>query len=84
MPEFQALTLTNGTLSLTWSTEAGKTSQLQYNSDLDSSNWTNPGSPVTATAATLSTTDFVTNSPKRFYRLVPSPPGFRNDAISRR
>ena len=32
-PEFQAMTLTNGTLTLTWSTEAGGTYQLQYNSD---------------------------------------------------
>jgi uncharacterized repeat protein (TIGR03803 family) len=31
-PVFQALTLTNGTLDLTWSTEAGGTYQLQFNS----------------------------------------------------
>jgi uncharacterized repeat protein (TIGR03803 family) len=45
VPEFQAMTLSNGTLSLTWSTEAGGTYQLQYNSDLSSSTWTNLGGP---------------------------------------
>jgi uncharacterized repeat protein (TIGR03803 family) len=70
VPESQAVTLTNNTLSLTWSTEAGGTYQLQYNSDLNSSNWNNLNSPVTATGATLSTTDSVTNCPQRFYRLL--------------
>jgi uncharacterized repeat protein (TIGR03803 family) len=73
VPAFQAVTLTNSTLSLTWSTEAGGTYQLQYNSDLSSSNWINLRSPVTATGATLSTTDSLTNAPRRFYRLVLSP-----------
>ncbi len=72
-PEFQAVTLTNGTLSLTWSTEAGGTYQLQYTSDLGSSNWTNLGSAVTATGATLSAIDSLTNGPQRFYRVVLSP-----------
>jgi uncharacterized repeat protein (TIGR03803 family) len=69
-PVFQTVTLTNGTLSLTWSTEAGGTYQLQYNSDLSSSNWINMSSAITATGATLSTTDSLTNGPQRFYRLV--------------
>jgi len=73
VPEFQAVALTSGTLNLTWSTEAGGTYQLQYNSDLSSSNWSNLNSPFTATGATLSITDSVTNGPQRFYRLVLSP-----------
>jgi uncharacterized repeat protein (TIGR03803 family) len=70
VPEFQAVTLTNSTLSLTWTAEAGRRYQLQYNSDLSSSNWTNLTNAVTAAGATLSTTDSVTNAPRRFYRLV--------------
>ena len=58
------------TLSLPWSTEAGGTHQLQCNSDLSSANWTNLGSAATATGATLSTTDSITNGPQRFYRVV--------------
>jgi uncharacterized repeat protein (TIGR03803 family) len=75
VPEFQAVTLTNRTLSLTWSTEAGGTYQLQWSADLSSSNWTNLRGPVTAAGATLITTDSVTNAPQRFYRLVLLPEG---------
>jgi hypothetical protein len=73
VPEFQALTLSNNTLTLAWTTEAGGTYQLQYNSDLSSSNWVNLSRPVTATGSTISTTDSVTNGPQRFYGLVLSP-----------
>ena len=73
VPEFLAVILTNSKLSLTWSAEDGGTYQLQYNSDLSSSNWTNLNSPLTATGATLNTTDSITNGPQRFYRLVLSP-----------
>jgi uncharacterized repeat protein (TIGR03803 family) len=73
VPEFQAVTLTNGTLNLTWSTEAGGKYQSQYNSDLSSGNWSNLNSPFTATGAMISTTDSLTNATQRFYRLVLSP-----------
>jgi uncharacterized repeat protein (TIGR03803 family) len=74
VPEFQAVTLAdNDQLSLTWSTEAGGTYQLQYTSDLSSTNWINLNSPITATAATLSATNLVTTAPQRFYRLALSP-----------
>ncbi len=69
-PEFQAVTLTNNTLSLTWSTEAGGSYQLQYSFNLSSVNWINLGSAVTAAGATLSATDSLTTVPQRFYRLV--------------
>jgi hypothetical protein len=73
VPAFQAVALTNSTLSLTWSTEKGGTYQLQSTSDLSSTNWINLSSPVTATGVTLSTTDIVTNGPQHFYRLALSP-----------
>jgi uncharacterized repeat protein (TIGR03803 family) len=74
VPEFQAVTLTNGTLNLTFSTEAGGMYQLQYNSDLTSTNWTNLGGPATATGTTLIATDSVeTTNAQRFYRLVLAP-----------
>ena len=46
---------------------------MQYNFDLSSSNWINLSSPATATGATLSTTDSLTNGPQRFYRLMLTP-----------
>ena len=70
VPVFQAATLTNGTVSLTWSTDAGGIYQLQYNSDSSSTNWSNLGSAVTAAGTALSATDSVTNGPRRFYRVV--------------
>jgi uncharacterized repeat protein (TIGR03803 family) len=70
MPEFQVVTLTNNVLSMTWSTEAGGTYQLQYNSDLSSSNWINLYSAFTATGGMFSATDSLTNAPQRFYRVV--------------
>jgi len=73
VPEFQSLTLTNSRLNLTWSTEAGGMYQLQYTSDLTSTNWTNLGSPLPATGATLTASDSVTNAPQRFYRLALAP-----------
>jgi uncharacterized repeat protein (TIGR03803 family) len=69
-PAFQAVTLTHGTLSLTWTTEAGNVYQLQYNSDLDSTNWINLGSALTATGTALTFADSISNGPQRFYRLV--------------
>jgi uncharacterized repeat protein (TIGR03803 family) len=72
-PTVQAGTLTNGSMNLTWSTVAGWKYQVQYNSDLTSSNWINLSSPATAVGATLNTTDSVTNSPQRFYRVMISP-----------
>ena len=69
-PAFQAVTLTNSTLSLTWTTEAGNVYQLQYNSDLDSTNWINLGSALTATATVLTFADSISNGPQRFYRLA--------------
>jgi len=72
-PVFQPVTLTDGVVGLTWSTEPGGTYQMQYNSDLNSTNWTNLGAAVTATGSTLSTTDPATNNPPRFYRVVVLP-----------
>jgi uncharacterized repeat protein (TIGR03803 family) len=69
-PAFQAVTLSKGTLSLTWSTEGGGMYQLQCNSDLSSSNWIDLGSAVTAVGATLNATNSLTNGPQLFYRVV--------------
>jgi len=69
VPGFQAVTLTNNTLNLTWSTLIGSIYQLQYSTDLGSGNWIKLNGPATATALTLSTTVSLTNGPQRFYRV---------------
>ena len=70
VPELQTVTLNNGLLILNWIAEHGGLYQLQYVSDLSSTNWNDLGSPLTPAGATLNTTDSVTNGPQRFYRLV--------------
>jgi uncharacterized repeat protein (TIGR03803 family) len=72
-PVFTAATLTNSTLTLTWSTDAGSTYQLQYKSDLNPGIWLNLGNPVIATGSTLSASDSVANDPQCFYRVVVLP-----------
>jgi uncharacterized repeat protein (TIGR03803 family) len=73
VPAFQPVSITKGTLSLSWSTLIGWNYLVQYNSDLSSSNWINLNSPATAIGATLSVTDSITNGPQRFYRVLHLP-----------
>ena len=72
-PVFLAMTLTNRTVTLTWSTEAGASYQLQSKSGIYSGTWTNLGGVLTASGGTLSVTDSVSNGPRRFYRVSLSP-----------
>lgn len=68
-PDFLSAELSANMLTLTWSTVPGTMYQLQANSDLNTSNWTNLGL-ITATGATLQSQDSVTNAAQRFYRLM--------------
>ena len=72
-PVFRSIAQTNGTLTLTWSTEAGATYQALYATDANSTNWMNLGSAVTATGTTLSATDSIANDARRFYRVAALP-----------
>jgi hypothetical protein len=51
----------------------GVTYQVQYTTNLGTLNWINLGSPITATSGFISTSDFTTLSPQRFYRVVVAP-----------
>jgi uncharacterized repeat protein (TIGR03803 family) len=73
VPECQAVTPSGDLVSLSWSTQRGASYQLQYTSELSSSNWANLGTAVTATNSTLTLTDSVTNASQRFYRLALKP-----------
>jgi uncharacterized repeat protein (TIGR03803 family) len=66
--------LLNGTIVLAWNTVAGQTYQLQYVSDLRSTNWINLGSLMLATNALTTTSDIINPSSQRFYRVVLSAP----------
>jgi uncharacterized repeat protein (TIGR03803 family) len=69
-PVFQAVTIINGVLSMTWSTEPGGSYLVQYNlSDLSPNNWSNFGNPVIAGGATLTFTDDNTQPQRKSYRV---------------
>ena len=70
LPVFQSVTHANDQIQLTWSAAAGQTFHLQYNSDLTSTNWTNLGSPLTATNGTMSASDTPGPDQQRFYRVL--------------
>jgi uncharacterized repeat protein (TIGR03803 family) len=69
LPEFISTTFTNSAIVLTFTTEPGQIYQLQCNSDMNSSNWTNLGDSIFSDDNTVSVSDLMTNG-QRFYRVV--------------
>jgi uncharacterized repeat protein (TIGR03803 family) len=69
-PKLQSLNRTNGSMLLTWSSVAEQTYQLQFNSDLSSTNWINLGASTLATNGSMSASDSVGTDLQRFYRVV--------------
>jgi hypothetical protein len=68
-PQFQTVSQTGGTLSFSWNATSGLTYQVQVKADLTQPNWTNLGSPLTASGPTVNASDATTNS-QRYYRVV--------------
>jgi hypothetical protein len=56
---------------LDFSTKANRAFQVQFRDDLDSSEWTSLGAPITATSETMSVTDPIPpDGRNRFYRVI--------------
>ncbi|MEO7297127.1 MAG: phosphodiester glycosidase family protein [Verrucomicrobiota bacterium] len=68
-PRSDSMTTSNGMVQLTWSVYPGKTYRLQFKNDFNETAWTEVPGDIVASGATLSFTDNVSASPKRFYRL---------------
>jgi hypothetical protein len=66
-------TALNGMLTITVSTTAGFSYQLQSVTDLNGTAWTNLGPAVTATASQLDFQDTILPGGRRFYRVVRTP-----------
>jgi uncharacterized repeat protein (TIGR03803 family) len=68
-----SITQSSGTIAFTWSGQSGQSYQAQFTTNLAQANWSNLGSPVTATNGIGSQTDSDTVDAQRFYRvyLVP-------------
>jgi len=71
-PVITTVSLTNGTVTLSWSAVAGQTYQAQYSDDLTTTNWSFLTKPAVATSGVMTATDSdgITSSPHRFYRVV--------------
>jgi len=65
---FQSIIANDGVVSLTWSTVAGRTYQLQYKDDLGGVKWLDLGEVVRATNFVTSALDFSATN-QRFYRI---------------
>jgi hypothetical protein len=83
-PVLEAVTQTKGIISFTWSTVPGLAYQVQYTGDLTTGAWTNSGGPLTATGKTLSASDSVSSSPRRFYRITLVASGSPSSDVSQR
>ena len=69
MPVILSFGLTNGIVTVTWSSVAGLTYGLQSTTNLTSGNWVSVPSNVTAAGLTASQTNAIGNAPQQFYRV---------------
>jgi hypothetical protein len=66
----QSVTQTNGMITFNWSSIIGNVYQLQYSTDLSSTNWIDLGGPITATDVSVSSSDVIGTDSQRFYRVA--------------
>jgi kumamolisin len=71
-PQLKPLVFKAGTVTLSWSTVTGQVYQLQYNSTMNATGWTNLGHATNAAKTTISVTEPSTNG-LRFYRVILQP-----------
>lgn len=67
---FQAMPVTNNQFQFSWNAMTGLVYQVQYKTNLLSTNWLNLGGPVTASSTTLTTTNAIGPDRQRFYRTM--------------
>jgi hypothetical protein len=70
MPSFQAASSVNGSFVFTWSAQTGLAYQMQYTTTLAPANWTNAGTPITATNGTMNVSIPAPSDAQGFYRLL--------------
>jgi uncharacterized repeat protein (TIGR03803 family) len=69
-PALQSIARSNASILLAWSAMPGQKYQLQFKSTLTAPNWTDLGTSVTATGATLNASDPIGGNTQRFYRVI--------------
>jgi uncharacterized repeat protein (TIGR03803 family) len=68
-PAFQTITHTNGGIAFTWSAMPKQICQLQYSTNLASTNWLDFGNPITVANTSLFASDSTATNSQRFYRI---------------
>jgi hypothetical protein len=69
-PKFEAVAISNGAISFSWSALEGQSYQVEYTTNLAKSIWSNLGAVLSATNTTMTATDTNISSAERFYRVV--------------
>ena len=69
-PKIVATSRSGSTITLTWLALQSRSYQLQFTTHLTQPNWTNSGSPITATDKSATAKDTAASDSQRFYRVV--------------
>ena len=69
-PKILATSRSSSTITLTWLALRSRSYHLQFTTNLTQPNWTNSGSPITATNTTAAASDIVGPDRQRFYRVA--------------
>ena len=69
-PSFQTVIKSNNAVVLSWSAAQGQKYQLQFKTNLNSTNWFNLGSQITASGSTVSASDLIGSNSQRFYQVI--------------
>jgi hypothetical protein len=72
-PVFESITVTNGNVTLIWSTVNGINYRVQYSDDFTATNWTDIVPDVTASGPTATLTSPVGEASQRYYRVFVLP-----------
>ena len=67
---FQAPELNGSAVTFSWQTSPGVSYQIQYTTNLDSTNWTDLGAAIIATNGLTTASDNPAPDPQRFYRVI--------------
>ena len=70
LPTVQSVRQVGSAVNLTWTTLAGLAYQVQYKTNLASTNWSNLGGLTNATGSATSASDTISPGAPRFYRVA--------------
>ena len=70
LPSLQSIRESSGAVNFTWTTMAGLAYQIQYKTNLASTNWSNLGGLINATSSTTSASYSISPGSGRFYRVA--------------